>query len=84
MAEDQNTREAELEKLLFADVVAIDDLADRLLALRDRLDEVVALEARLRNLRKLTIHELDGTGWERKDVGQLLGVSPQRVSQLAK
>ena len=84
MAEDQNTREAELEKLLFADVVAIDDLADRLLALRDRLDEVVELERQLRNLRKLTIEELGGTGWERKDVGQLLGVSPQRVSQLAK
>jgi transcriptional regulator with XRE-family HTH domain len=83
MAENLN-REAELEKLLFADVVAIDDLADRLLALRDRLDEVVELERRLRQLRKLTIDDLEETGWERKDVGRLLGVSPQRVSQLAK
>lgn len=83
MAENLNRR-AELEELLFADVVAIDDLADRLLALRDRLDEVVVLEDRLRELRKLTIEELGEAGWTRADVGALLGVTPQRVSQLAK
>lgn len=83
MAENLNPKD-ELERLLFADVVAIDDLADRLLALRDRLEEVVVLEERLRDLRKLTIEELGGTGWTRADVGALLGVTPQRVSQLAK
>lgn len=84
MAENLKTLEGELDELLFVDVVAQGDLVDRLASVRTRLAVVAELERRFRDLRKTTILELREAGWENEAIGELLGVSAQRVSQLAK
>lgn len=67
---------------VFADLLAMDDLPERLRALEDRLAGVRALDARLRTLKRSTLLELRELGWSNVDLAELLDVVPQRVSQL--
>lgn len=69
---------------LYEAIAAIADDAERLRIIRQTLDGVADFGARLRQLRRQTILDLRAADWTGEDVGELLGVSAQRVSQLTK
>lgn len=69
---------------LYEAIAGIADDADRLRMIRSTLDGIADLEAKLRRLRRTTILDLRAADWTGEDVGELLGVTAQRVSQLTK
>lgn len=67
---------------LVEDVVAERDPAVRLRIIRARMGEVEEISTVLRDLQREAIGDLRDAGWTWDAVGQALGVSAQRASQL--
>jgi DNA-directed RNA polymerase specialized sigma subunit len=75
--------DAEVADLEF-DVAVVDEVVEGLLADLDAATEAArAAEATLDEARRLVVRRLTAEGYTQRDIGAILGVSHQRVSQLA-
>jgi DNA-directed RNA polymerase specialized sigma subunit len=75
--------DAEVADLEF-DVAVVDEVVEGLLADLDAATTAArAAEATLDEARRLVVRRLTAEGYTQRDIGAILGVSHQRVSQLA-